>query len=505
MKNRYLNISNLFKSKPFTSITTLIILIILSNLSAEFATTMTSNTQEIHDFLIAGSGSASSKMVYINLDNSDNTKELCYIDFSEEIVTPVVHIIKDAKDARLPVISPDGNWVVYATGQGAEAGSPVGMRSSVYICKIATNATPVQIKADSACEPRFMQSDNELVVIYTTLAPNFAWESVGQTMKVEIDVSSGIPVPGTPTPLFSKGSYTGGLSRDSTFLCGGGGEIVMLDISSGKDRPDTISTFSQSCNASISSSNIFTNTMMYLTMSGSDPLVNNNTKWETWQVILINSNKIEDGKGTVLKGFWYPTTYKYPLETTPDSSLSKTRWHHCEWSNHPYFAVATLNADRYFKNGDEWVNTKYQERLYLINLKDSAYIEILRPNVIKYNNIPDDNSGLHWPWLWVGIPENFIEDDKWLSVITDIEDINTLGMYKNMRLSFSDYTITSSTPIQSLAIYKVNGRCIKTIAGNNRKTIRIEETIRESSTGIYLLSIKTINNITRTIQIVISK
>jgi hypothetical protein len=100
------------------------------------------------------------------------------------------------------------------------------------------------------------------------------------------------------------------------------------------------------------------------------------------------------------------------METDPKSFTSAT-WHHPEWSNHPYFAAATVNAERYFKNNSgSYDNTSYQERIYLVNFKDSLYIEVLRPDTIAYN--VKATSGFYWPWLWVEVGAGFAEDQNWL-------------------------------------------------------------------------------------------
>ncbi len=463
----------------------ILLFIIISISFAQFSPVMSSNTQEIHTFLTQGNGSVNAKLVYVHYSNTDATKKLCYIDFSEEIETPVVHTIATVEEARLPVISPDGNWVVYATGEGAETGSPVSNRSSVYLCKIEEDATPVLVAADSACEPRFIYSSEKLTVVYPTLAPNYGWEGFGKTMKVEIDVSSGTPVVGTPEIIFEHGSYTGGLSWDGKYLCGGGGDIVMLDLTSGNTKPDTVSSFAQSCNASISSSAHFTNTMMHLTMTGSHPIINGGKSWSSWQTVLINNNQ-----GDILQGYWYPTEYKYTLQTDPESfTEGYARWHHCEWSNHPYFAVAALNADRYYPDGSDWVNTYYQERLYLINLKDSLYLEILRPDTIQYSGIPGDNSGFHWPGLWIKIPDGFTEDTTWLVPSTGIS-VNQQMHNDRQIFSLKNNRIYSETGITSIALYQTNGKCLYSSSlPPKTKSIHLSQLNRVGK-GVYLIQVK---------------
>jgi hypothetical protein len=371
-----------------------------------FSPVFSSTAQDVNDFISEGGGGDAAKLVFIDMTTEE--EKLCYIDFSEGVE---IHEIDAAKGAKVPVISPDGEWVVYASGEGAETGSTLKQRSSVYISRLEEGAQPVLVAKDSACEPRFEQNppDGKQVVIYTTLAPNSGWEGFGKTIKAEVDVSGAAPVIGTREVLVATGSYAGGLSFDEKFLCGGGEDVAMLDLESGGGVPETLSYNGiQSCNASISSSRIFTNTMMYLDLQTSHPDINGGTQWLTWQVILISNIEKE-----VVKGFMVPQTYEFPLETE-DSSLTGVKWHHPEWSNHPYFAAATINAERYFRDGSDIVNTAYQERIYLVNLKDSVYLEVLRPDTLKYLNPDAYQFGFHWPWLWVEVPNGFSEEPGWL-------------------------------------------------------------------------------------------
>jgi hypothetical protein len=380
-----------------------------------FVPTFSATSAEVRDFIAAGKGGGKAKLVYI--DRTRSSEELCYVDFSEAGSAPVIHVIAAAKNPEVPVISPDGNWVVYASGTGTEAGSTKGSTSSAYLVKMEEAAQPVLIAADSACEPRFVQHPaGKMAIVYPTQCPDLAWEGHGRTLEVEVDLSSGTPVPGTPKALFSEGGYTGGLSWDGRYACGGGAHVAMLDLLSGKSRPDTLSyKLIQSCNASISSSRVRTNTMMYLNIEGSSPAINGGKKWGEWQTILISDNA-----KNLVKGYALPAAYKTPLETDPPS-FSATRWHHCEWSNHPYFATATLNVDRFFKSAavstssSGFDNTGFQERVYLLNLKDSTYLEVLRPDAVKSPSGIAGDAGFFWPWLWVEVPDGFAENPDWLS------------------------------------------------------------------------------------------
>ncbi len=374
-----------------------------------FTPVVSATNAEVSAFLSAGMGGTHAKLIYV--DMTAPTSSLCYLDFSENTASPAIHVIAAAKAPAVPVISPDGEWAVYASGSGPEAGSPAGSKSSVYLIKIAEDATPLLIAADSACEPRFVQHpDGAMTILYSTQAPDIAWEGHGRTMRVDVDMNGSAPVPHEPHVLWPGGAYTGGLSYDGKFLCGGGGQVAMLDLLGAKGRADTLSpNLVQSCNASISSSRKTTNTMMFLTEETSSPNLNGGKPWDEWQAILIS-----DMAKHLVKGYMYPASFKSPLETDP-KSISNVKWHHPEWSNHPYFAAATLNVDRFFKSAAGFDNTNFQERIYLLNLKDSSYLEVLRPDAIKTTGKAFDASGVYWPWLWVEVPAGFTEADGWLS------------------------------------------------------------------------------------------
>lgn len=367
----------------------------------EFSTT----SEGVREFLAAGQGGPQVRLVYVDWTRKEG--RLCYLDFAGT-GRPVVRVIAAARDPRVPVISPDGEWIVYASGEGAEAGSALSARSSVHLVRMREDAEPLLVAADSACEPRFVQAvRGKLEIVYTTLAPNLGWEGFGRTLKVAVDVSGPSPAIGEPEVLAADGSYTGGLSWDGRYLCGGGGHVAIRDLQTPGARPDTVSYQGiQSCNASISSSRRYTQSLMYLNTSGQHPDLNGGKAWEEWQAILIGG---KDGR--LLKGFMHPADPVHSLETEP-ASLSRAKWHHSEWSNHPYFAAATVNAERYFKAATGYANTMYQERIYLINLRDSAYLEVLRPDRLAYDS--HSYGGFYWPFLWVEVPSEFAESPEWL-------------------------------------------------------------------------------------------
>lgn len=380
---------------------------------AAFKPVFSEDKETVRAFFAAGQG-GKSKLAFI--DRTGDVGTLCFVDFSGT-GAPEIRRIAAAGDARVPVISPDGSWIVFASGPGAEAGSPLSARSSAYLVRMDENAVPMLLAGDSACEPRFAQmaGEGKLAVVYSTLAPNLGWEGFGCTLKLTLDVSGAVPVKIAVETLAAGGSYTGGLSSDGRYAFGGGGHVARLDLRTPGARPETLShNLVQACNASASSSLIFTDALMYLNFPRDmDPLIDGGEPWGDWQAILIGGGSPRK----LLKGFIAPREFEHDPETSPPS-LSGVKWHHNEWSNHPYFATAALNADRYFpegKDGEEgkrFVNTGFQERIYFINLKDSTYLEAMRPERIAFTG--RNSGGFFWPFLWVEIPEGFREEADWL-------------------------------------------------------------------------------------------
>jgi hypothetical protein len=368
-----------------------------------FAPALSASREEVRGFLSKAMGGPKAKLVYV--DRLGKEPSLKFIDF-DGAGTPEIKTIALAENPAVPVISPDGRWVVYGSGNGCETGSPATLSCSVYLVELKEDGIPLKLASDSACEPRFAQG-SPLTVVYTTSASNLGWEGHGRTLKIVLDPGTSPPTAGKPEVLVEHGSYTGGLSWDGRYLGGGGEHVAMLDLQGGKSRPDTLSYQGiQSCNASVSSSRLASGALMYLNTSGSHPALNGGKTWGEWQAILIS-----DSQKRLLRGYMHPASFTHPLETSP-ASLSGSKWHHSEWSNHPHFAAATVNVERFFKTDAGYANTAFQERIHIINLRDSTYLEVLRPDTVAYKG--KVLGGFFWPWLWVEVPAGFEEAAGWL-------------------------------------------------------------------------------------------
>jgi len=365
------------------------------------------------------------KCVFIAGKNSDGGS-LHFIDISQPEEKPVVKTITQVSGAKLPEISPDGKMVTYVTGAGGEHGSPISQTATVWVCELKEDAAPVKV-AELGYEPRWKQVSDVPTIIYPTIATNRQWkEPNGKTMQVEITLGSdGTISVGTPSVLVDA-AYTGGLSYDGKYICGGGGNAGLFNISEGGDpqKPDTIVDFGQTCNVSVSSHRENTGYFMNLCtqVRGSDNAdLPDNVQFGTWQAIFITQPAAlgSNSGDKVMRYYPYPVLDRDSLINsasqlhairTPQHS---EKWHHCEWSNHPDFAVATLNVVRaYVENPAGYYdktgfgdlvgiqNSEFQERIFLINLRDeSNYLEIIRMDSSEVNH--EQTIDLRWPGLWV--------------------------------------------------------------------------------------------------------
>jgi len=397
---------------------------------ARFETVMHADKSDVQSFF----GTDKAKVVYTNKSKEPKAgtdpveyvevNSIEYIDFSEQ--SPTVRRLENVPAGYLPVISPDGRWVVYTDSHNGEAGGAVDAASSIFICELSPAAQPVKLVDGIGHEPRFVYNTDalgaeydktRLMVVFPTKSPDEGWEGHGETKIIEVDTAGGTPVPGAVRTIYSGGSLTGGLSYDANYLCGGGGQGAITSLEDGVTNvvapigygTDTAYT-GQACNASISSDPEHTDRMMFLDFGRGttyEPSINGGNAWVQWQVIFIT-----DYAGNLINHFSVPkANSEHPFEipdADPDATkylkTSWTRWHHPEWSNHPAFAVATVNMNRLwgFNCGGMVCSSEKQERIYFINVNTGGYLDVMGPGP---SELVWDKSkafdGLHWPYLWV--------------------------------------------------------------------------------------------------------
>jgi hypothetical protein len=271
---------------------------------------------------------------------------------------------------------------------------------------------PILVTADSAYEPRFKQDAETLTVVYISKDSPDAFANPYSQTKMR-KVLNGKPL--EEEIIFSHGGYAGGMSYDNRFLSAGFTRAAMIDLKSGKTTPDTLhklmlqqgsskaAEYLQVCNPSVSASRIFTRCMMYIDIGSfgkTNPLINRNEPWEAHNIIYITNMS-----DSIVKYFFKP-----PGTDIPDrGSLTgyQWRWDDPEWSNHPYYATSAVQCER--RVGAS-VAYDYHEHIYLINLKDSAYLKVVEST----NTGGSSNTDMMWPWFWVKIPDDFKEDPLWL-------------------------------------------------------------------------------------------
>lgn len=448
-------------------IATVALLAVRAGIAQEYEAAFSTTAAGVHAFL----GTDRAKLAYVNW--YDTTKALHFIDFSEGGGEPVVRRIPDAVMPTAPRISPDGEWVVYASAPGVsgETGPSSNVPSSVYLCRLTDNAQPVLIAADSAHEPRFVQSSDTLTVVYSTSGIDDAWDNHGRTMLVRIDTAGGTPVVQSRKELWAHGGYAGGLSYDGRYLCGGAGELVMMDLESGDTGPDTVTyhPLTSAVDASISSSRIHTNLVMYLDFGSYDqvyPGVNDGQPWKTWEVIIVGDNA-----GEIVNSFPYPrapehpytfedTTFGAPGISTGFETFDHAMWRHPEWSNHPYFAIATVNVDRQYHYAEydnanwqdgSWQHTAWQERIVLIDLKNRDYHEVLRRGDCCY--LDELGKGFYWPSLWVEVASDFAEEEDWVGTRRC-----HAGGHAAHGLRFTRGVVVSDRPLKQVTVHDLLGR-----------------------------------------------
>jgi hypothetical protein len=391
-----------------------------------------------------------------------------FIDFSEE--KPKINSIASTSGAIMPVISPDGALVAYNSGISEDP--PTNGNASIFVCPLTENAQPSMV-IQGGFVPRFIYAENHPVLLYSTCGKPASdkvnvWDGCGKVMKKDLGSEE-------ITTLFEGGSYYGGLSFDGRFLATAEStpNAFLLDLQNAQKGPsvlhsilvqnletnDNVRLDLQTCNPSISSSRIFTNTMMYIDFSSSaienagcyHPVLG---YWDVHQRIFIGRSD-----GAILRYYDAPQDM---ISEIPESEMGKgeassVNWNHPEWSNHPYYATALTHVTRLWKK-TMYERTYHNEGLYIINLKDSAYLKIVEITDTSFNS----TETLKWPWVWIETPSNFaeIEDPNWLEKPISIKKRN---YSKNLsaKLNIKNNLLQiDGDQIRQIRLFSHNGRLL---------------------------------------------
>lgn len=331
-------------------------------------------------------------------------------------VPPIVEMDGTA-GAILPSISSDGAWVTFAVGPRSDGDGSVP--SSAYLVPFGSTGTPVLIRQDSAYEPRFVPNVDTMTLIYATANGADVYAGPGRT--VTMACPDGRPS-GIQRTVYADGSWVGGLNWDHTFLCTGYQQARMVgvgDNSRGPSRRLHRITFRrddagdstvalQVCNPSPSPSRVGPPAMLYLDFGY--PFLE-----PGWLACGIDVGPggfyaqhelffIAGYDGRIVQDYRAPDN---SAVNDPDGLSGRLVWDDPEWSNHPYFAVAALQANRKYSAGA----TRNREALVLVNLRDSTYLK-----VVGEMSTESDSANLQWPWVWVEVPGDFQEQHGWLPV-----------------------------------------------------------------------------------------
>jgi hypothetical protein len=426
-----------------------------------------------------------------------------FVDFSES--EPQIHKMNNVFSAYFPVISSDGKWVTYQTGVEAEGASVSAKVATVWLRELAVDGTPVKI-ADTGYVPRFVQNtplDSPEIVYSTSVAcPNGICYNSGQTLKKKIVLKS----PQSAQVVFGNGSYYGGLSRDGRFLVTGwpgGPNVFMFDLQDTFTAPHPVHTMRVkknitnadtfvavgACNISRSASTLFTNMTLFYDFSSMaiqsagchHPLLGN---WGMHEKLFISRYDGED-----MKVFDMPADR--PLVPVADAqgtgeAVGK-EWYNPEWSTHPYYAAASLFVDRLYSVNSSWEHTYNCESVYLVDLKDSAYVRLVESTDSSFTS----KTNFAYPFIWVDLPAGFQEDANWLAqTIWERANLGVRHEYNNRKSIRSWRTILANEDITALVLYSLTGQRIAMIKGEGKSRTNFENAFKNLHSGSYFIGIE---------------
>jgi hypothetical protein len=412
--------------------------------------------------------------------------------------------------AYFPVISSDGRWITYQTGIEKEGPPDNAVKGRIWLRKLAqtgARTAPIQV-ADTAYVPRFVQNtpaDTPQIVYATSVqCPSGICWNAGRTLKKSVDTVN--EVPQQAQTVFGGGSYYGGLSYDNRYLVTGwpgGPNAFILDLQNSGAGPAAVHTMRVkknvtnadtfvaigTCNISRSASRIFTNTMLFYDF-GFDSLFYPGCyhpilgTWVEHAKLFISRYDAED-----LRVFDMPADRPVvPGSQARSGDAVGKEWFHPEWSNHPYYAVAALNIDRFFDSSGTNVHRHNSESVYLIDLKDSVYVKLIESTDTSITSF----TGFNYPWVWVEVPAGFNEDTAWLSqTIWERSGQGVIYTYKGRRSVDLRTILSNGANLKCVAAYTLSGKKVGSLQPVPAGGVRLERVFNTFPKGVYLLVIET--------------
>ncbi|MBD3419122.1 MAG: hypothetical protein GF398_03285 [Chitinivibrionales bacterium] len=176
----------------------------------------------------------------------------------------------------------------------------------------------------------------------------------------------------------------------------------------------------------------------------------------------------------------------------PGGSVIELQWHHCEWTNHPYYAASLLKVMRRWWNPDKqgpvkWIDRLTADEIVLVNLKDNNKLTLMELVDKTSPSVPND---FDFVWVWVAKPQGFIEDTTWLT--NDIIPAAQPMLRRSdgrRNINVNRNVITADTDITKLKMYSVKGELVRSIQPS-RKQVALTAKLFPHY-GMYLVVLET--------------
>jgi hypothetical protein len=174
-------------------------------------------------------------------------------------------------------------------------------------------------------------------------------------------------------------------------------------------------------------------------------------------------------------------------------SVTSIQWNFPEWSNHPYYAAATVLAERLWylsQNPLPWNYRSLNEKIYLYNLKDSTYLKLVESKDTSLSGTLD----LKWPYVWIDVPVQFQENNLWLKPSVKTK----WNPFKKLPGILESHSIFESNLIKTAYVFSVNGALLKKIYLSRSTRVCLENFLPP---GIVIVRLELIDGAVQTMKI----